>query len=267
MRIRRGYVEIGDGRQIHYRAMGEGPAVVLLHKTPSSSIQFVRALPILARHHRVLALDTPGFGLSDPPLTQPTMGDYADTLLDTLDVLGVERATLVGHHTGAHIAIEATVKAPDRVASLILSGVFAITDEAQRPEWKTYFEQFRFELDAHGAFLERFPLPMLERDFTYSPEDPERYLMELIAYLQGGPDFWWAYHAMIEQPVYELLAQVERPMFMLNQRHGRVVDETRAAHAAFPHATYLELEGGTEVPMDDPEAWAGALLAFVERQP
>jgi hypothetical protein len=106
---------------------------------------------------------------------------------------------------------------------------------------------------------------MLSRDFSYSPDDPERYLLELVAYLQAGPDFWWAYHAMIEHRSFDQLQHVRCPVLFLNQSIGRVVDETRRAHAAFPRSSYIELQGSSEIPMDDPHAWTTAIVDFVDR--
>ena len=73
--MRRGYVDVEFG-QLHYRESGEGPPLVLLHKTPSSSIQYSRVMPLLGERYRCIALDTPGFGMSDPFPSQPLMGDY-----------------------------------------------------------------------------------------------------------------------------------------------------------------------------------------------
>ena len=62
--LRFGYV---DGRhgQIHYRAQGAGPPVLLLHWAPSNGRQYEFIQPALAAHgFRVLALDLPGYGRS-----------------------------------------------------------------------------------------------------------------------------------------------------------------------------------------------------------
>jgi pimeloyl-ACP methyl ester carboxylesterase len=192
------------------------------------------------------------------------MREYAESVIALLDGLDVASATLVGHHTGAHIALEAAVIAPSRVDCLVLSGLFALESDADRPKWREYMDQFRFEPDSTGEFLSTFPLPMLRRDFSYSPEDPERFLLELVAYLQAGPLFWWAYHAMIEHESLERLERVRQPTLFLNQSKGRVVEETKVAHAAFPGSSYVELSGSSEIPMDDPQSWVGAIADFID---
>jgi pimeloyl-ACP methyl ester carboxylesterase len=51
-----------------------------------------------------IAVDTPGYGMSDPAPGQPTIRDLADNLVPVLDDLHVTRVIIVGHHTGSLIA-------------------------------------------------------------------------------------------------------------------------------------------------------------------
>lgn len=127
--IRRRFVTVGS-RQVHYRRGGEGPAAVLLHASPLSSAWLVPLARSLADRFTVLALDTPGYGLSDPlPLAEPTIPDYADALLETLDALGIERCALYGFHTGANIALELAARFPDRVSAAVCEGVMDFSEE------------------------------------------------------------------------------------------------------------------------------------------
>jgi pimeloyl-ACP methyl ester carboxylesterase len=260
--VRRGYADVSFG-QVHYREHGEGPPLVLLHKTPSSSIQYARALPLLGERFRCIALDTPGFGMSDPFPAQPAMEDYGRALVEVLDAMGLERVDLVGHHTGASIAVEAAASRPERVGRLALAGILCFDDEAERARWRGYLDAHRFELDSAGAFLETYPKPMLARDQEHSPDDPERYWLELVAYLQAGPRFWWSYAAVVEHRAYERFPSLTMPVLVMNQVDGRTYESTRKAAAAIPGASYLELPGSSEGVMDDPRGFADALLGFL----
>src|SRR5690606_14891693 len=64
--ITRHFAYTQDGRRIHYRRAGSGPPLVLLHASPSSSRVQIPLLRAWADDFTVIALDTPGFGLSDP---------------------------------------------------------------------------------------------------------------------------------------------------------------------------------------------------------
>lgn len=123
----RHYVAV-DGRQVHYRRAGAGPPVVLLHQTPQSSVTMLPLLQRLAGQATVVALDTPGFGLSDPlPGESWSIDDLAEFLGATLDALGIERAAFAGQHTGATIAAEFALRYPKRAACLALDGYTAFT--------------------------------------------------------------------------------------------------------------------------------------------
>ena len=123
---------IVNGRTVHYRRAGSGPPVVLLHQTPQSSVTMEPLLALLSNRFAVLALDTPGFGLSEPlPGQAWTMADLATALADTLDALGLKRVALCGQHTGATIAAEFALRWPARVSALALDGYTAFSAEEQ----------------------------------------------------------------------------------------------------------------------------------------
>ena len=100
------------GLQWHYReaGAGAGPVLVLLHPSPRSSAMYEPWMQVLAPHFRVLAIDTPGYGGSEPlplPLvTAPsTLRDYIGPLRDLLQTIAGPRYMLYGSATGAQIAI------------------------------------------------------------------------------------------------------------------------------------------------------------------
>ena len=122
MEIERGYVRIGR-RHVHYRRAGSGPAIVLLHASPVSSAMFLEQIEVFAERFTAIAIDTPGYGLSDKlSIDEPAISDYADAMVDTLDALGLERALLYGRHTGASIAVETARRHPGRVARVLCDG-------------------------------------------------------------------------------------------------------------------------------------------------
>ncbi|MDY7086410.1 MAG: alpha/beta hydrolase [Actinomycetota bacterium] len=126
----RGYAATPHGR-MHYAELGEGPAVLLLHQTPRSSDEFREVQPLLAEGRRVIAMDMRGFGLSAPLPAPQTIEAIAEGAYGLLDALGVERTTVLGHHTGGAVAIEMAAAAPQRVEALILSSA-PWTDAAYR---------------------------------------------------------------------------------------------------------------------------------------
>ena len=125
----RHFVTVGS-RQVHYRRGGSGPAVVLLHASPLSAASLLPLARALAPRFTVIALDTPGYGLSDPlPPAAPRIADYADALVETLAALGLDRCAVYGFHTGAVIGLDLAARYPERVAAAVLEGVLLSSDE------------------------------------------------------------------------------------------------------------------------------------------
>ena len=112
--MRRAFVPLSGGRQVHYRRAGSGAPVVLLHATPDSSA----ALDSFPSDRMMIALDAPGYGESDPlQLSEPSMEDYAAALRETFDALDLESAEIVGWGSGATMAEAFSRQYPERVSS------------------------------------------------------------------------------------------------------------------------------------------------------
>ncbi len=124
--IDRRVVKIGDTEiAVHVEGCG-GPPIVLLHGFGAAIETWMMVLAPLAEHHRVVAFDRPGFGASPLPPAGPRRdrvlrGDgEVEMVLELLDVLGDERAVLMGHSAGGAIAAAVAIDAPERVAGLVL---------------------------------------------------------------------------------------------------------------------------------------------------
>ena len=122
MTIRRGYADTPLG-QLHYAQAGDGPVLLMLHQTPRSHDEFAELQPLLADSYRTVAMDMPGFGSSAPLAGAMTIEALAEGGWALLDSLGAERAVLLGHHTGAAVAQEMAVQAPERTRALVLSAM------------------------------------------------------------------------------------------------------------------------------------------------
>ena len=102
---------------IAYETHGDGPAVLLVHEGVADRRMWRGQVPVLARDHRVVAVDLRGFG-ETPNASGPVSN--ADDLREVLDELGIERATVVGGSFGAKVVLELAVAYPERVERLVL---------------------------------------------------------------------------------------------------------------------------------------------------
>lgn len=106
---------------LHYLEAGEGDPVLLLHGFPTSSHLYRNILPELGKTHRAIALDLPGYGLSEKPLDVTYDYDfYADTLDAFLDALGIGDTHLCVHDLGGPVGLYWMVRNPGRVHKLVI---------------------------------------------------------------------------------------------------------------------------------------------------
>ena len=126
--IQKAYTETSMG-QCHYRfSEGEGTPIVFLHQTPSSSLMYEKLIQLMPQHTSI-AIDTPGFGMSDDISGNPNVEDYGKCIVEALDDIKIKDFHLLGHHSGASIALHVENEFKDRVRSLTLIGAFLATKE------------------------------------------------------------------------------------------------------------------------------------------
>ena len=108
------------GHRRAFRMVGSGPPVLLIHGIGDSSETWAPVIPGLARHYRVIVPDLLGHGHSDKPRTDYSVGNYANGMRDLLSVLGVDRATLIGHSLGGGVAMQFAYQYPERTDRIVL---------------------------------------------------------------------------------------------------------------------------------------------------
>ncbi len=261
--VRRRYADTPLG-QIHYRERGEGRPVLLLHQTASSSVMWERVMRALPDGLRLIAMDTPGFGESDGPgaLPKDGLGYYADRVAGFLDALGVDRAAIIGHHTGAMIGAELAAAHPDRVERLVLIGCVVIRGDDERRERLDSID--RWHADARGEFVTRTLIPRMHLSVT--TDDPDHFVRELTAYLQAGSDYWWAYHAVYSYDAARRLPQISAPTLCVvgSLEPEPLIAWTRDAADLITNARYLEVENsGAEMTWQASAAVAGIVSGFI----
>ncbi len=111
-----------DGLRMHYVDEGAGDPVLLLHGEPTWSFLWRGSIPPLARQHRVVAPDLIGFGRSDKPTDVGwySYDGHVASIERLVDVLGLERITLVVHDWGGPIGLRFAVEHEALVERLVI---------------------------------------------------------------------------------------------------------------------------------------------------
>jgi len=114
------FVDAG-GLRWHVQRIGSGPSVLLLHGTGASAHTWRDVMPLLARHHSVLAVDLPGHGFTDSAKGASSIPGMSAALAALLQALDTDISYGVGHSAGAVIlcrmALDAHI-APRAIASI-----------------------------------------------------------------------------------------------------------------------------------------------------
>jgi pimeloyl-ACP methyl ester carboxylesterase len=152
--VSRHFATVGE-TQVHYRRAGRGPAVLLLHQSPSSSAELLPLMQRLAQRFTLIAPDLPGYGASDPFPTAPlSIESLADHVAAFLDELGIDTVAVYGFHTGASVCLSLARRHRRRVSVALCEGLLCLDDAERREFSSRYIEPFVPRFDgAHLAWL------------------------------------------------------------------------------------------------------------------
>ena len=117
-----------DGFAVHAHVAGDGPDLILIHGASGNTRDFTFDLiDRLTGDFRVIAFDRPGLGHSDPLHTRgETPFEQAEILDKAAEMLGVERAVVLGHSYGGAVAMAWALNHPERVGAVVsLAGAVA----------------------------------------------------------------------------------------------------------------------------------------------
>lgn len=145
------------GRRIRYVDVGSGHPLVLIHGHGGCWQWWLRNIPVLARHGRVIALDLPGFGQSEPIDADAVFDEQVATVVGLLDCLSLTASTVVGHSMGGLVALKIASEHPGRVSDLVLVDAGGANLERKR---------LRFLLVAFRAFNAVFSAPWVPLTFA-----------------------------------------------------------------------------------------------------
>ena len=249
---------------VHCATAGEGDAVLLLHQTPRSWDEYRDVIPILARRRRVIAMDTLGFGDSTRlPPGEDSVEHWAEVAVSLLDALGIERATVVGHHTGGYVAGEIGVAYPERVTAVVLSSVAVQTPDerlAQASGRAVVDDVPRSADGTHLVELWRLRAP-------YYPPDAdllERYIVDC---LKAGDLAAEGHRLVARYAAEERFPLLRCPVLLIGATDDpHAYPWLDAVREAILHASVAVIEGGM-VPLPDqvPEQFAAAIEAFLDQ--
>lgn len=263
VRVERGYAPSPLG-QIHYQDVGvarEGqPVYVLFHQVPWFHIYYSRAQAELAKRGiRSIAFDTPGYGLSSRPQQAPSIADYVGALRAALAHLKIDRAVIVGHHTGVTLGVELARQAPEQVQCLVGHGVPIYTEAEAKarlanPHWDQTYKPDGAHLSERYAFLS-----------GRLAGSPDALHWSVFSLFLAGPNEWFGHHAVFRYDMAVALKELKVPMVVLSNPDDLLDFTLDRVRALRPDFTYRRLDGSSSnMAFDQPIEWIDAVTTSVK---
>jgi len=144
-----------NGVSIWYATFGIGPPVILLHGGLANSNYWGNQVPVLARTHRVIVMDSRGHGRSTRDSQPYGYTLMASDVIGLMDYLGIPQAAIVGWSDGAIIGLSLAMSHPGRVSRLFAfaanSDPSGVKDVSKSPVFTEFIARGEKEYEALSA--------------------------------------------------------------------------------------------------------------------
>jgi pimeloyl-ACP methyl ester carboxylesterase len=230
------------GRLLHYRTVGHGEPVVLLHGLSGSSRWWRRNLS-LAEQFELYLVDLPS-GRIGP---RRALSEASEWLHDFMRAAELPRAHVVAHSMGGMIAVRLAANRPEAVDRLVLVAPAGIPS---------------------GRSMIGHALPLLRAAISSSPE-----FLLLLARdaLRTGPlTLWRTVGELLAEDVRDALPAIRAPTLLIWGDGDPIVPPTvaRVLQEEIASARLLLIEGAGHVPMyDHPARFNDAVRRFLQEKP
>jgi pimeloyl-ACP methyl ester carboxylesterase len=277
MEVQLGRVSI-HGHDMAYRMEGNGPALLLLHGIAGSSRTWRDVFPLLTDRFTVIAPDLMGHGQSEKPVGDYSLGAFASGIRDLLEVLGIDRASVVGQSFGGGVAMQLAYQHPEQCERLVLVDSGGLGREVN---WVLRF------LTLPGS---EYVMPVIFPGFVRDWGDSLlRTVNDRGIHLGRVAEMWSAYASLAEAENRQAFARVIRSvidpggqtvsamdrlylasamptLIVWGDRDAIIpVSHAYAGHDAMPGSRLVIIEGVGHFPqIEAPERFVDALVDFID---
>jgi pimeloyl-ACP methyl ester carboxylesterase len=260
-----------DGRAVNVvDSGGDKPPILWVHGLGGRWQNWLLNLPVFMRDHRVIAPDLPGFGDSDMPRGEISIGRYARTVDRVCDELGVDSAVVVGNSMGGFVGAEMGINHSTRVERLVLVSAAGLSIEYLRREPLLTLARLWAVTTTRASARTEFVVkrPRLRRAALQSVvRYPERLSAPLaweLAESAGRPGFIPALEALMDYSFRDLLERIEAPTLIVWGENDMLVpvgDAARFERLIGPNAHKVLFEDTGHMPMLERPSRFNELLA------
>ncbi len=256
-----------DSLPLHYRSLGRGAPLIMLHGLYGSGNNWKRIASALEDHHASHLVDLRNHGQS-PHHRDVGYTAMAADLLTLMDELELEQADVLGHSMGGKVAMTLALLHPERIRRLVVADVAPVTypnsgeherllgalqgmDLQQLGSRRGADHDLEAEIPSAG--IRQFLLTNLEkRDGEWHWRIPLQILRDGLETIRGFPDLPGTYPGPT--------------LFLHGEQSGYVLEEHHAAiRSRFPEARLQCMEGcGHWLHAENPDGFVAAVSAFLD---
>ncbi len=259
------YVTIDDSVSIHYKTWGKGKKTICFVHGFGCDINTWKEQFESFRDDeglRLVFIDLPGYGKSDKPHVDYTLGFYARAIDEVLNANNVTDVVFVGHSLGTPVCRQTIMTTAHQGALVDVDGVYCFYDGTETPEYVEAVHQFGHAFDGVDcsdvikgfvSSLAGKDTPQEVTDYAMSvmPQTPQHVASSTMQHLIEKK--WWSNHP-ITQPV----------MVICTQNSGLAPDNRQKMERLYPNLQYTELTTcGHFIHMEQPEMFNDQLKAFI----
>lgn len=250
---------------IAYDDAGSGEIVVLLHAFPLDRVMWMPQATALAERYRVLTLDFPGFGDTQPTDTPMTVELMADLVHEWLDAIGVTKPVVVGGLSmGGYVAMALARRHPERLRGLILADTKADADDAAAKTKRDEMIQFATDKGAAAVMDKMLPNLVADDASTTMPEVVEQ--IRAIGHRQSTAGVIAGLGALRDRPdANPTLSKIAVPTLVIVGEKDTVtpVAQAKKLQSSIPGATLTIIPGAGHLSnLEAPGAFTDAVTAF-----
>jgi len=247
------------GIAAHTLIGGSGPPLLVLHGAGHPN-GWRRWHAALAEQYTVYVPSHPGYGLSDSADWMESVRDLARYYLWYIDVLELERPTVIGSSMGGWLAAELAVMNPHAIDRLVLVAAAGL-----KPEQGEILDIFYYPMDQMRAFSYHDPAQVPEWDELFGqPPTPEQADLILRARETSARLIWKPYAHNPRLPHF--LPRITNPTLIVWGREDAIVPMICGEQYAhlLPNATLKVIDGCGHSPnIERPDEFVGLVQDFL----
>jgi pimeloyl-ACP methyl ester carboxylesterase len=255
-----------NGININYQVEGQGESLVMIMGFTAGRSGWMAQIPFFKKYYRVITFDNRGVGKSDKPPGPYSTRMMADDTVRLMDLLGIDKAHIIGVSMGGMIAQELAINYPRRIMKLVLACTYASQDETSGDTLEqAKFLQLTPEKKVSAMVGLAFNKPLYRFIFGFLARVQTRFMGA-----SGKVGVAGQSEACLKHNTLDRLPLITAPTLVIVGTGDRIIKPVSSEVIAgkIPNAKLVRVEGGSHYfPLEMKNVFNRAVLNFLQSDP